>query len=41
VAGWEWQRQRGGRRLPLAELQAELVSTLTAVVTAPTRRSLA
>jgi AcrR family transcriptional regulator len=40
VAGWEWQRQRGGRRLPLAELQAELVSTLTAVVTAPTRRSL-
>src|SRR3954447_16914991 len=41
VAGWEWQRQRGVRRLPLAELQAELVATLTAVVTAPTRRSLA
>jgi AcrR family transcriptional regulator len=41
VAGWEWQRQRGVRRLPLAELQAELVSTLTAVVTAPTARSLA
>lgn len=38
VAGWEWQRQRGSRRLKLAELQTELIATLTAVVDAPTHR---
>jgi AcrR family transcriptional regulator len=40
VAGWEWQRQRGSRRLKLAELQSELVATLIAVVRAPTHRSI-
>jgi AcrR family transcriptional regulator len=39
VAGWEWQGHRGGRRLGLAELQIELIATITAVVEAPTRRS--
>jgi AcrR family transcriptional regulator len=38
VAGWEWQRQRGARGLKLAELQTELITTLTAVVGAPTHR---
>ena len=38
VAGWEWQGQRGARRLPLRDLQTELISTLTAVVHAPLLR---
>jgi AcrR family transcriptional regulator len=38
VAGWEWQRQRGSRRLKLTELQSELITTLTAIVCAPTHR---
>jgi AcrR family transcriptional regulator len=40
VAGWEWQRQRGARRLPVADLQSELIATLTALVGAPTHRSI-
>ena len=35
VAGWESQRYRGHPALPLATLQADLVITATAVVTAP------
>jgi AcrR family transcriptional regulator len=38
VAGWEWQGQRGAPRLALVELQSELISTLSAVVHAPTLR---
>jgi AcrR family transcriptional regulator len=39
VAGWEWRGHRGARRVALADLQADLVSTLCAVVGAPTNRS--
>jgi AcrR family transcriptional regulator len=38
VAGWEWQGQRGARRLSIRDLQTELISTLTAVVDAPLLR---
>jgi AcrR family transcriptional regulator len=38
VAGWEWEGQRGRRRLPVRDLQADLISTLTAVVGAPILR---
>ena len=40
VAGWEWQGHRGTRRVGLADLQTELISTLRAVVGAPTHRSI-
>jgi AcrR family transcriptional regulator len=39
VAGWEWQRRTGRRPLSAADLQSELITTLTAIVTAPTQRS--
>jgi AcrR family transcriptional regulator len=39
VAGWEWQGHRGTRRVALVDLQADLVSTLCAVVGAPINRS--
>jgi AcrR family transcriptional regulator len=35
IAGWEWQRRRDLPHLPLPDFQAELVSTATAVMTAP------
>ena len=40
VAGWEWQGHRGTRRVGLSDLQAELVSTMCAVVGAPIPRSI-
>lgn len=40
VAGWEWQGQRGGRRLSLSDLQSELISTISAIIGAPTHRSI-
>lgn len=38
VAGWEWRRQRGEAALSLAALQADLTSTITAVLQAPADR---
>ena len=35
VAAWEWRRQRGQRALPVDELDADLITTLVAVVHAP------
>ena len=35
VAGWEWQRERGELRVSMRALQADLISTITALLTAP------
>jgi hypothetical protein len=35
VAGWEWRRHRNEPSVPLVTLQADLVSTMSAVLTAP------
>jgi AcrR family transcriptional regulator len=35
VAGWEWQRERGELRVAARAMQADLVATITAVLTAP------
>jgi AcrR family transcriptional regulator len=35
IAGWEWQRHRAEPAVPLAALQADLTTTLAAVLSAP------
>jgi AcrR family transcriptional regulator len=35
IAGWEWQRHRGQRTLPIVALHTDLTITVTAVLTAP------
>ena len=35
IAGWEWQRHRGQRVLPIAALHTDLTTTVTAVLTTP------
>lgn len=35
VAGWEWQREQGELRVSVRALQTDLISTITAVLTAP------
>jgi AcrR family transcriptional regulator len=37
IAGWEWRRHRAEPAVPLDALEADLVATITAVLTAPAR----